>query len=1560
MRMTGIIATVLAAMLGATFALADVTHNPDANTLWIEDFDPFESATDSRAGWFAFEPEEISAEQLDGLVRFREVSSYAGGSIQRILPLGAPDYRYLQIRVAQVESPEHYFKAWLRLPVEGNPQLGRMDAGINTVDLSRFPFSDTLDEIPLDLAVIGPSGRTPSGAVDVDFVRLVKAPLGGLTIELEEAGEANGVAEISDTLIFGYTADGPTDGPIAVTCRVAADGSVVRLTDRDEVLLTDDGQGGDAAAGDGVFTGRATITPDATELAARPGTVMASAEVGGEARNACALFGISILPAPWRAAQVAEQIAVGEELLREDFSTSDALTWRAWSDGWSVTRPADGDTEPGRLGNQTYDAPRTEGHWIAPPTGLVADAALSAGLRPQGGAGPIMLALRFSDPANHYRLRIESGTQVTIDRVCGGWQEVLARTTLPESIRRPADQPAPIATFIAVGSTLIANLDGRSVLHAYDNTFTTGRAALGLNRLNGQFEHVALNAASASGPPADFAWEGVQVRIGLRERDRAFDRGAGSVRVPVTVENATAGAVGPLDLAATLIRRSLYTDPVAEVRVPEIAAGESADVRVPFAAQSFRAGDYVLVVRLRAQGETVATDAIPIVIGAPIPQERMDVLWWGSANIPAQVRDVAAAGITVIHEGAQRTPDLLTLGYRLGLTYYSYPPSIRGKAPPTLSESFENSHASARALRLDELDPDVREWALTKARAHARSWRRNSRLRYVLLNSEYEGHSYPNLSAAAEARYRESLGFRRPEAAVGPYMSASTSLKLFPDRIIPDDSELYRWYRFFYAEGGGALNGLTSEQSREINAMAPRITTFHDPVLRAPQFHGRWDGMELLNHWTYVERNPLDVVAFADELVCLGERSGWKQQVSQMIQVIAYADRAMPGRDEDAPAYLRDAPFAAIPPDILTEAVWLAISRPIDMIAFHGLQTAIETQENDTYRYTNPNTLTALGRITEALVEPYGPALRRIKERPGPRVALLLSGANTVFGSIMEGGGTQSLHNPLTAARFGVDVLYDEDVKDGALDGYSVLAIPQCRFLLSSVRERIDQFQRAGCTVLLDSDAMIDIPGAVKLEDVSASDATAAQLELVPGEVLELVDSPRARLDADLRLAAAALREQLLPRLGERLLVDSPHPYVVLDTRRSGELDYIFAINDRREAGPYLGQFGAVLERGLTIEPTLELRETPGALYDALARHEVSVAAGQDGGCTTQVQLEPGWGKLLVAAPEPLGRPELSIPDIGAASGAVEVRVQVRYASGRQVSAVVPLRFDVFSADSTLNDYSRFTATEADGSWATSFPIAENEPAGRWTVRVTELIAGNTCVANFKVRSALEGERATAIAPGLQTMALWHFDAGTETEEALGGKYTMTLRGRSRFIEDGKSGGCLECFAADGDEAEGVQIASRPGFAPPGRFSAELWLKPKPELAGADITALLDCNYYFNTRDLPKANSGFAFLLRSDPEGVRPTVILGFGDRTVTYRARPVGLEPGTWHRLGFAYDGAGGARIFLDGRDIGGGETENAGAIAPSAHPLVIGGRVGSTHPGCAGYIDEVRLAGE
>ncbi|MFW6163599.1 MAG: LamG domain-containing protein, partial [Planctomycetota bacterium] len=218
-----------------------------------------------------------------------------------------------------------------------------------------------------------------------------------------------------------------------------------------------------------------------------------------------------------------------------------------------------------------------------------------------------------------------------------------------------------------------------------------------------------------------------------------------------------------------------------------------------------------------------------------------------------------------------------------------------------------------------------------------------------------------------------------------------------------------------------------------------------------------------------------------------------------------------------------------------------------------------------------------------------------------------------------------------------------------------------------------------------------------------------------------------------------------------------------------------------------------------------------------------------------------------------------------------------------------------------------------------------------------------------------QGEEAT----GERVLALWQFDEGAELRDASGKGHGLKLRGQSRIAEEGRFGQCLECFAAPEDKPEGAQVARRDAaLSPKGAFTVELWLKPKPAMADERVAWLVDCKYYNYAKDLPRANTGYLFLLRRAGGRWRPTVMLGFGSDSESYQARPVELPAGAWHHLAFTYDGQGTVRILLDGKDIGGGTNAGRGDIQPTRYALTLGGRYGSIHHGTPAFLDQVRIS--
>ena len=61
--------------------------------------------------------------------------------------------------------------------------------------------------------------------------------------------------------------------------------------------------------------------------------------------------------------------------------------------------------------------------------------------------------------------------------------------------------------------------------------------------------------------------------------------------------------------------------------------------------------------------------------------------------------------------------------------------------------------------------------------------------------------------------------------------------------------------------------------------------------------------------------------------------------------------------------------------------------------------------------------------------------------------------------------------------------------------------------------------------------------------------------------------------------------------------------------RMTGQSDYVFVVNDHREAGSYVGQHGMVMENGLPSEGEVSLLRGSGHVYDLVNGREVPAKA---------------------------------------------------------------------------------------------------------------------------------------------------------------------------------------------------------------------------------------------------------------------------------------------------------------------------------------------------------------
>ena len=624
------------------------------------------------------------------------------------------------------------------------------------------------------------------------------------------------------------------------------------------------------------------------------------------------------------------------------------------------------------------------------------------------------------------------------------------------------------------------------------------------------------------------------------------------------------------------------------------------------------------------------------------------------------------------------------------------------------------------------LAPKLQNFAYNVGASIAKSYGNLPALQAALIHTEVRDGTNLCFHPYDREAFRKFAGVDIPDAAVSKAGVQYDKLKDFPaDRIIPDDHRLLTFYRWFWKDGDG-WNPLHRQVHRGLKSTGrDDLWTFFDPAVRAPSLWGSGAGLDVISQWTYSYPDPIKIGQTTDEMFAMAAGAPANQKVMKMTQIIWYRSQTAPKIPEDESKRaawekeIPDARFITIAPDHLREAFWSKISRPITGIMYHGWGSLVEATGGG-YRFTNPETAKVLAELTRQVVTPLGPTLLQVPDRPSD-VALLESFTSQMFarrGTRGWGRGWEAdMHLVLQWAQLQPKVVYDETILRDGLKDIRVLVMPCCDVLTQGVARRVAEFQKRGGLIVADEHLAPALKPDILLPSYRRSGKA---------------DEDKAALQDK----ASQLRRQLDGRY--RRYGDSSTPDVIVRFRQSGTTDYLFAVNDKRTFGTYVGHHGKVMEKGLPTSATLSVARQGGYVYD-LVSHQAVPAKGSKGALSLEASFAPGAGRLFMIADRKIADLRLQAPTTCQLGEKLELKIAVVDDDGKPLGAVVPIHVEVLDPQGRPAESTGYYGAQG-GQLSIALDLASNDLPGQWAVRACELASGLTSRSDVTVQKATFAE----------------------------------------------------------------------------------------------------------------------------------------------------------------------------------------------------------------------------
>ena len=803
-------------------------------------------------------------------------------------------------------------------------------------------------------------------------------------------------------------------------------------------------------------------------------------------------------------------------------------------------------------------------------------------------------------------------------------------------------------------------------------------------------------------------------------------------------------------------------------QLPKLEAGEWTRFTLPLETR-LRPGKYPVSVRLAGRtpdGTAVAiTNTFDVAIG-PVFADRMPAVMWGSSGTDEVVRDFGfthvlrygglsspecsreqarqmtdmydralAAGMRTMHSQGVRYPD--------GDVEKFYRCKRDGTAP-----------ANAREQKQAEVsNPELVDYARRIVAAETACVGDHPAFAGVLPCSELRDHTSPSFRTE-HLRYKAETGREVPPEVKRKTFDLKSAEARFPDGVVPTDDPIYAYYSWFWG-GGDGWPGYTGAIADEYRKTAGRygdgsaaqrkrpFFSFWDPAVRCPPKWGSGGDVDALNQWVYAQPEPMNVAGPAEEILAMAAgRPGQHPMI--MTQLICYRARLAPSNVvvSPLPAWVQKRPragFPTIPADALQEAVWSMIAKPVKGIMFHGWGTIAETGSETGYTYTSPESAERLRNLLNGLVAPLGPTLKNLG-REEPDVAVLESFATAAMGGPASWGWLSPAITFCQRARLDPRVVYEETIMRDGFGRTKILYAPQCPFLSAPVVEKIKAFQKAGGILVADEKLLPALKADIVVPVMAyktppksdhAEDVDAATKTMVNTAARRFTEEQKAWMLAE----AEKLRTALAEKCAYAPKADSSSPDIVTYSRAWRGTPYVFAINDKRTFGDYVGQWGLTMEKGLPFAGEVTLADPEGkvgAVYELSRGGAVKFERRVDGrnklrpsrlgDVVVPVSYDTNDGRIFLFMPHKIASVDAQV---AAATDALTITMTVRDTAGKPVSALLPVEIRVYDAAGRELDGAGYACAK-DGVCKLAVRTNLNDAPGAYRVVCRDRASGMT------------------------------------------------------------------------------------------------------------------------------------------------------------------------------------------------------------------------------------------